>query len=66
MTLLQVFFILIVYGVALWAVNRYITMDDKIKRILNVVAVVAILIWLASLFFPGLLHGFADVRVGPA
>ena len=36
---------LIVVGVALWLINRYIPMASSIKTILNVVVVVAVCIW---------------------
>ncbi len=35
-----------VVGVLLWLVNQYIPMDRKIKTILNVVVVVAVVLWL--------------------
>jgi hypothetical protein len=30
----------------LWLVNRYIPMDGKIKTILNIVVVIAVVLWL--------------------
>jgi len=36
---------LIVVGVALWLINRFIPMASSIKAILNVVVVVAVCIW---------------------
>jgi hypothetical protein len=50
MPLLNVFIGLIVVGVILWLVNSYIPMDSKIKRILNVVAVILVIIWLLRVF----------------
>jgi len=50
MPLLNVFIVLIVVGVILWLVNSYIPMDSKIKRILNVVAVILVIIWLLRVF----------------
>lgn len=46
MPLLNVVITLIVVGVLLWAVNNYIPMDGKIKNILNIVVVIAVVIWL--------------------
>jgi len=46
--------VLILIGVLLWAVNSYIPMDEKIKGILNLVVVIAVVLWLLALFFPGL------------
>lgn len=46
MDLITVVVTLIVVGVLLWAINRYIPMDSKIKSILNIVVVVVVVIWL--------------------
>jgi hypothetical protein len=45
MPLLNLVVALIVVGVALWAINRFIPMASSIKTILNVVVVVAVCIW---------------------
>ena len=45
MPLLNVVVALIVVGVALWLINRFIPMASSIKAILNVVVVVAVGIW---------------------
>lgn len=37
---------LVVVGIILWLVNTYIPMDGKIKTILNIVVVIAVIIWL--------------------
>ena len=44
MPLINVVFVLIVVGVGLWVINRFIPMASSIKSILNVV-VVAVFIW---------------------
>jgi hypothetical protein len=41
---------LVVVGLLLWLVNNYIPMDGKIKSILNVVVVIAVIIWLLRAF----------------
>jgi hypothetical protein len=46
MSLISVVLVLIVVGVGLWLVNRYIPMDGKIKTILNIVVVIAVVLWL--------------------
>jgi hypothetical protein len=48
---------LIVVGLLLWLVNNYIPMDGNIKTILNVVVIIAVIIWLLRLF--GVLGGAA-------
>jgi len=46
MPLLNVVVVLIIVGVGLYLINRYIPMASSIKTILNVVVVVAVCIWL--------------------
>lgn len=46
MSLLNIVLILIIVGILLWLINRFIPMDYKIKMILNVVVVIAVIIWL--------------------
>lgn len=62
MPLLTVLIALIVVGVLLWLVNRFIPMDAKIKAILNVVVVICVIIWLLQAF--GLLHSLQAIKVG--
>jgi len=45
MPLLNLVIVLIVVGVALYLINRFIPMASSIKTILNVVVVVAVGIW---------------------
>ncbi len=45
MPLIYIVLALIVVGVALWLINTYIPMASSIKTILNVVVVVAVVIW---------------------
>ena len=62
MPLIQVVIILIVVGVLLWLVNRFIPMQATIKSILNGVVVIAVVLWLLSVF--GLFNNLAHIRVG--
>ncbi|MRR58129.1 MAG: hypothetical protein EG824_07955 [Deltaproteobacteria bacterium] len=50
MPLVQVVVVLIVVGVLLWLINRYIPMAGPIKTILNVVVVIVVILWLLNLF----------------
>ncbi len=50
MSLLTIVIVLIVVGVLLWLVNTYIPMDRKIKNILNIIVVIALVIWLLKAF----------------
>ena len=52
---------LIVVGVLLWLVNTYIPMDAKIKMIINIVVVIAVIIWLLRVF--GVWGQIEDVRI---
>lgn len=62
MPLINVVIVLIVVGVLLWLINRFIPMQGTIKSILNGVVVIAVVIWLLNVF--GLFHSFANIRVG--
>ena len=62
MPLINLVITLIVVGVLLWLVNTYIPMDGKIKQILNVVVVIAVVIWLLQAF--GVMGSLNSVRVG--
>jgi len=61
MTLTSVVLTLIVVGVLLWLVNTFIPMDGKIKQILNVVVVIAVIIWLLYGF--GVIGGSGDINM---
>jgi hypothetical protein len=62
MPLMQVVMVLIVIGVLLWLINRFIPMQGTIKSILNGVVVIAVVLWLLNVF--GLFSSFAHIRVG--
>jgi hypothetical protein len=60
MSLVTILIVLIVAGVLLWLVNAYIPMDGKIKKIFNIVVVIAVVIWLLKAF--GLLSQLKDIH----
>ena len=62
MSLISVVVVLIIVGVLLWLANTYIPMDGKIKTILNIVVVIAVVLWLLQGF--GILSGMGTPRVG--
>ncbi len=62
MPLIQVLLTLIVVGVLLWLVNRFIPMQSTIKSILNGVVVIVVVIWLLQVF--GLLSSITSYRIG--
>jgi hypothetical protein len=62
MPLMQILLTLIVVGVLLWLVNRFIPMAGSIKSILNAVVVIATVFWLLNIF--GVFHSLSHMRVG--
>lgn len=62
MPLINLVIVLIVVGVLLWLVNRYIPMQGTIKSILNAVVVIVVVLWLLKVF--GLFSYFPHIRVG--
>jgi len=62
MPLLQVVIALIVVGVLLWLVNRFIPMAGSIKSILNAVVVIAVVLWLLNIF--GLMQSLTNIHIG--
>jgi hypothetical protein len=62
MPLIQLLEVLIVVGVLLWLVNRFIPMQGTIKSILNGVVVIAVVLWLLNVF--GLFHSLSRIRIG--
>jgi len=61
MPLLQLLEALVVVGVLLWLVNRFIPMQGAIKSILNGVVFIALVLWLLNAF--GLFHSLSRVRI---
>jgi predicted membrane protein len=62
MPLVNLVIALIVVGVALWLINRYIPMASSIKAILNVVVVVAVGAWVLQ--SAGLWESVSSYRLG--
>lgn len=60
--LLQLAEVLIVVGVLLWLVNRFIPMQATIKSILNAVVVIAVVLWLLGVF--GLFDSMSKIKIG--
>ena len=61
MPLITVVLTLIVVGVLLWLINTYIPMQGTIKSILNIVVVIAVVIWLLYAF--GVLGHPGEIRL---
>lgn len=62
MPLLQFILILVCVGVLLWAVNTYVPMPANYKKLLNIVAIVATVLWVLDLF--GIFGPMSSIRVG--
>jgi hypothetical protein len=61
MPLINIIIILVVVGVALWAINTYIPMAKPVKTILNVVVVLVLVLWLLQTF--GVIGSLNSIRV---
>ena len=62
MPLIQLVVVLVVFGVLLWAINTYIPMDATIKKILNVVVILVVILFILNAF--GILGSMSGIRVG--
>lgn len=62
MPLLDIVVALVIVGVILWLINRFIPMASSIKTILNIVVVVAVIWWLLSIL--GLVSPLSTYRIG--
>ena len=61
MSLLTIIIVLVVVGLILWAINAYIPMQPTIKKILNVVVIICVILWLLSAL--GVWHYIANVHL---
>jgi hypothetical protein len=62
MPLINIVIVLIVVGILLWLINRFIPMQGTIKSILNAVVVICVVLWLLNVF--GVLAWLPHIRVG--
>jgi len=62
MPLIQLVIILVVVGVVLWVINSYIPMQSTIKKILNLVVIIVVIVWLLSVF--GFIDKLSTIRIG--
>jgi hypothetical protein len=60
--LVQLVVVLIVVGVLLWLINRFVPMQGSIKSILNAVVVISVVLWLLNVF--GLFTSLSRIHVG--
>jgi len=62
MSLLTLVLVLVVVGVILWLINRFIPMESSIKKILNAVVVIAVILWLLGVF--GIIDFIDAIHIG--
>jgi len=65
MPLYQFVITIAIVGLLLWLVNRFIPMQSQIKGILNGVVVIAVILWIASLYKDLLLSYVSQLGAGP-
>ena len=61
MPLITIIVVLVVAGVALWAINSFIPMARPVKTILNIVVVLVLCLWLLQAF--GLMDNIRTIRL---
>lgn len=50
MSLITILLVIIIVGFLLWLINSFIPMDGNIKKILNVVVILILIVWLLKVF----------------
>lgn len=50
MDIVSVIVTLVIAGVVLWAINRFIPMQGTVKQILNIVVIIVLIVWLLKAF----------------
>lgn len=61
MPLISILITLIIVGFLLWLINNFIPMDGKIKKIVNIIVLVVVVIWLLKAF--GILSQLTSYKV---
>ncbi len=61
MSLLTVIVVLVIIGVLLYLLNNYIPMDKKIRSIINIIIVIAVVIWLLQTF--GIIGSLSNLHI---
>ena len=62
MSILTIILVIVVAGVVLWLINRFIPMQGTIKSILNGLVVILLVIWLLDVF--GIIDVLRTTNVG--
>jgi hypothetical protein len=61
MPIITILVVILVAGVLLWLVNSFIPMQGTIKRILNAVVVIILVVWLLNVF--GVLDSLQNIKI---
>lgn len=61
MTLLSFIIALVAVGVVLWVINKYVPMQEQVKKILNVLVILILVVWV--LVTLGVFDAFSGVKV---
>jgi hypothetical protein len=61
MPFINIIITLVVVGVILWVINTYIPMAASVKKILNIVVVLVLVLWLLQAF--GIIGSVNNIRV---
>jgi hypothetical protein len=62
MTLIQILVTLTVVGALLWLMNGFIPMGGNMKKLLNWIVGIAVVVWLLNV--SGVFHYLSGIRVG--
>ena len=62
MALIQVVVILVIIGLLLWLLFRFVPMDADIKTVIKIVVILAVVLWLLQIF--GVWAALGTIRVG--
>lgn len=52
---------IIVVGIILWAINTYVPMHPAVKKILNIVVILVLIVWLLKMF--GIWQQFFNMHI---
>lgn len=61
MSVVSVVVVLVVVGLLLWLVNQYLPLQPPFKTLINAVVIIAVVLWLLSVF--GVLGALTGARV---
>ena len=64
MPLFTIIAVLVIIGLILYLVNRFIPMEPNIKQILNIAVIIIVILWLLAVVFGFDLHQVGNIRVG--